>query len=75
MTELSGAATAICAKHYRYTDPASCNPCPLRPECHNSPTIATHESLAAWRERLNNIAKDHAPCSTEAFAAALRPHP
>lgn len=56
MTELSETATAICAKHYRYTDRSSCNPCPLRPECHNSPAIATHESMAAWRGRLNELA-------------------
>ena len=56
MTELSDTATDICARHYRYTDPASCNPFPLRPECHNSPAIATHESLAAWRGRLNSLA-------------------
>ena len=57
MTELSGAATAICAKHYRYSDRSSCNPCPLRPECHNSPTIATHESLVVGWERLNKLAE------------------
>ena len=59
MTELSEAAAAICTKHYRYTDRASCNPCQLRPECHSTPGINTHDSLAAWRGRLNSIAEDH----------------
>lgn len=71
MTELSEAAQSICAQRYNFKSQASCNACPLQPECHRS-FVLTEASLSEWQERLNRLALPHGPLE---YAAAQQELP
>ncbi len=56
-SELSQAAKAICEKHYNFKSRSSCNPCPLRAECHKPCQHLNQASLDEWRDRVNRLAE------------------
>ena len=57
-TPLSQKVRDVCARHF--DDGRGCHACPVRKECHSSPTMnVTYQGLEDWRLRLNAAAASH----------------
>lgn len=56
-TPIRGDVRTICARYFD-GHAAGCSRCPIKSECHSSPTMnVTYESMEAWRSRLNAAAQ------------------